>query len=529
MAVRRSIDALLETDEVPHHPVAVVGAGFAGIGISVALQKAGIEHVVLERASDLGGTWRDNRYPGCQCDVPSHLYSFSFALNPDWSRTYSPQPEIWAYLRRVAERFGVIKRIRFGQEVLDCAWDEAARLWRIETTGGRLTAGAVIAGVGGLSEPAMPDIPGLNRFQGELMHSAQWREDAELGGRRVAVIGTGASAIQLIPRLQPEVEKLLVYQRTPGWVLPHRDRPITDRERRLYRLLPPAQRLVRWGVYWLRELLVIALAKNPRRAEPIRRLALKHIQDQVADPDLRVRLEPKFSPGCKRLLPSNDYYPALSKPNVELVTSPIREIREHSILTGDGQEREIDTLIAATGFKVTDHPFWGRVRGAGGQTLLEHWAEGGVRAYRGTTVSGYPNLFLMTGPNTGLGHTSVVVMIEAQIPYILGALKLLRTRGLAAVDVLPEAEAEFNHDLQLRLQGTVWNSGGCSSWYLDRQGRNPTLWPDFTWKYRLQMRRFDAGAYDLIPPRHGDGPDTEVGATPGSAGSRPQRKEEWAV
>lgn len=501
MAVASAVERVFDPiTAAPHFPVAVIGSGFAGIGVSVALQRAGIEHVILERADDLGGTWRDNRYPGCQCDVPSHLYSFSFALNPDWSRTYSPQPEIWAYLRRVSDRFGVTPRIRFGHEVLDCAWGGAAKRWRIQTTAGRFTAGAVVAGVGGLSEPTFPDIRGLDRFQGDLFHSASWREDAPLDGKRVAVIGTGASAVQLVPKIQKTAARLLVFQRTPGWVLPHRDRPITDRERRLYRHLPIAQRLVRWGVYWLRELIVIGLAKNPKRVEPIRRLALQHLERQVPDPVLRARLTPSFSPGCKRLLPSNEYYPALTQPNVELVTERIREIREHSIVTADGREREVDVLIAATGFHVTDHPFFERVRGSDGHSLAERWATTGDRAYKGTTVSGYPNLFLMGGPNTGLGHTSVVVMLEAQIPYVIGALKLLRKRELAAVEVKPEAEEAYNRDLQGRLEKTVWNSGGCASWYLDAKGRNTVLWPDFTWKYRLLLRRFDRDAYDLVPP-----------------------------
>ena len=501
MAIASAVERVVEpAAAAPHFPVAVIGSGFAGIGVSVALQRAGIEHVILERAEDLGGTWRDNRYPGCQCDVPSHLYSFSFAPNPDWSRTYSPQAEIWDYLRRVADRFGVTPRIRFGHEVLDCAWDGAAKVWRIQTAAGRFTAGAVIAGVGGLSEPIRPDITGLDSFRGDLFHSAAWREDAPLDGKRVAVIGTGASAVQLIPKVQKRAARLLVFQRTPGWVLPHRDRPITDRERRLYRHLPITQRLVRWGVYWLRELLVIGLAKNPSRVEPIRRLALQHLERQVPDPELRAKLVPTFSPGCKRLLPSNDYYPALTQANVELVTDRIREIRGHSIVTADGREREIDVLVAATGFRVTDHPFYERVRGADGRSLAERWETTGSTAYRGTTVSGYPNLFLMGGPNTGLGHTSVVVMLEAQIPYVIGALKLLRTRRLAAVDVRPEAEEEYNRDLQSRLAKTVWNSGGCASWYLDAKGRNTTLWPDFTWKYRLLLRRFDPDAYDLVPP-----------------------------
>ncbi|HEX6488717.1 MAG TPA: NAD(P)/FAD-dependent oxidoreductase [Candidatus Dormibacteraeota bacterium] len=500
MAVRQAVDAVFETQrEAPDFTVAIIGSGFAGLGLAHALERERIDYVILERAGELGGTWRDNRYPGCQCDVPSHLYSFSFALNPDWSRTYPLQEEIWAYLRRVADRFGITPKIRFKHEVLDAFWDDVAQLWRLQTAGGPVTARVLVAGVGGLSEPKPAGISGLERFRGPVIHSADWDPTLDLEGKRVAVIGTGASAVQIVPRLQPKVETLLVYQRTPAWVVPHRDRPITDRERTLYRHLPIAQRFVRTGVYWLRELLVIGLATN--RVKAIRRVATAHLQKQVPDGELRARLTPRFEPGCKRLLPSNHYYPALTKPNVELVTEPIYEVTEHGIRTRDGEERLVDAIVTATGFRVTDHPFYQRVRGTDGRSLAERWEATGMQAYRGTTVSGFPNLFVLTGPNTGLGHTSVIVMIESQVPYVVGAVRRLRRRGLAAVDVKPDAERHYNADVQRRLEGSVWNSGGCQSWYLDSHGRNSTLWPDFTWKYRLMMRRFDADAYDLIPPR----------------------------
>jgi cation diffusion facilitator CzcD-associated flavoprotein CzcO len=500
MAVRQVVDRIVG-DAPEHHEVAIVGSGFAGLGLARSLERERTDYVILERAADLGGTWRDNRYPGCQCDVPSHLYSFSFALNPEWSRTYPLQQEIWSYLRRVADRFGITPKIRFRHEVISAAWDAEAQLWRIETTGGRFTAKVLVAGVGGLSEPRPPDIPGLETFAGPVLHSAQWDESRDLSGRRVAVIGTGASAVQLVPRIQPQVEKLVVFQRTPAWVLPHRDRPITDRERTLYRHLPIAQRLVRYGVYWLRELLVIGLAKNTKYVEPVRRLATEHLEKQVADPELRAKLTPSFSPGCKRLLPSNEFYPALTQPNVEVVTDRITEITPRGLRTADGAEHEVDVIVAATGFRVTNHPFFERLRDADGQSLADRWSASGMQAYRGTTIAGFPNLFVMTGPNTGLGHTSVVVMIESQIPYVIGALRLLRRKELAAVDVREDVQRDYNSDLQRRLAATIWNTGGCASWYLDEQGRNTTLWPDFTWKYRLLMRRFDADAYDLIPPR----------------------------
>ena len=481
----------------PHVRALIIGAGFAGLGTSIALQREGIEHVVLERAGDLGGTWRDNRYPGCKCDVPSHLYSFSFALNPDWSSTYSSQTEIWDYLRRCAERFGVLPRIRFGTEVSEACWDERERRWEVRTPAGRWTADVVVASTGGLSVPAVPDLPGLDRFTGTVFHSAGWDDGHRLDGERVAVVGTGASAVQIVPRIQPRAGRLLVFQRTPGWVLPHGDRPIRDWERALYRRLPLLQRLVRWGVYWSRELLVVGLCRDPRWTGPVRRLATRHLARQVPDPELRARLTPTFTPGCKRLLLSNEYYPALTAGNVEVITEPIGEVGERSIRTADGSEHEVDTIILATGFRVTDNPTFERLRGRGGRTLADAWRDGGMQAYLGTTVSGFPNLFLVTGPNTGIGHTSLVVMIEAQVRYVLDALRTMARRGLAEVEVRREAQDAYNDDLQRRMRRTVWNAGGCASWYLDARGRNTTLWPDFTWRFQRRTRRFDADAYEL--------------------------------
>ena len=482
----------------PHVRVLVVGAGFAGLGMSIALQREGVDHVVLERSGDVGGTWRDNSYPGCKCDVASHLYSFSFALNPDWTWTYSSHAEIWDYLRRCAERFGVLPRIRFGEEMCDARWDEAARRWEIETARGRWTADVLVSATGGLSVPSLPDLPGLDRFSGTVFHSAAWDHGHDLAGERVALIGTGASAVQIVPRIQPLVGRLLLFQRTPAWVLPHGDRPIPPWKRALYRRVPALQRLVRWGIYWSRELLVVGLCRNPRWVEPIRRIATRHLEEQVPDPELRARLTPTFSPGCKRLLLSNEYYPALAAPNVDVITEPIREVGERSIRTADGAEHEVDTIVLATGFRVTDNPAFERVRGRTGRSLAESWRETGMQAYLGTTVSGFPNLFLVTGPNTGIGHTSLVVMIEAQVRYVMAALLTMGRRGVAAVDVRPEAQTEFNDELQVRMRRTVWNTGGCASWYLDARGRNTTLWPDFTWRFGRRTRRFDARAYELL-------------------------------
>lgn len=476
----------------------IVGAGFAGLGMAVRLKRAGIEDfAVLERATEVGGTWRDNSYPGCQCDVPSNLYSFSFAPNPGWTRTYSRQPEIWDYLRDCAERFGLLPHLRLGCELLAAEWDEPAGLWRLETSAGRLAARALVVATGPLSEPAYPDLPGLDSFPGAVFHSAAWNHEHDLAGERVAVVGTGASAVQLIPAIQPQVSRLHVFQRTPAWVMPHRDRPVRARERRLYRRLPAAQRLVRTGVYWAREALVpFFLSRRWNRVAE--RAARRHLESQVRDPELRARLTPGYAVGCKRILVSNDFYPALQQPNVELVTEPIREVDGCALVTADGARREVDAIILATGFHVTDVKVAQRLR-ARGRTLAEAW-RGSPQAYLGTTVAGFPNLFILLGPNTGLGHTSVVLMAEWQAGHVLDCLRALRRRRAASLEPRPEAQAAYNERLREAGRDTVWTTGGCRSWYLDEQGRNPTIWPGFTWQYRLRLLRFDPAAYRFNPP-----------------------------
>jgi len=481
-----------------HSRIAIVGAGFAGLGAAISLRQEGIEDfVVFEKNGDVGGTWWDNSYPGCQCDVPSHLYSFSFALNPDWSNTYSPQPEIWAYLRHTAERFGVLPHIRLNTPVLDACWDDGSGNWRLETSAGVYTADVLIGANGALSEPATPDIPGLDRFQGKAFHSARWDDTEQMNGKRVAVVGTGASAIQIVPSIQPDVAQLHVFQRTPPWVLPHSGRPIRDVERKLYRRVPAAQRFVRGLVYWSRELVAYGMTRNPRMLEPIRRMSTRHMREHVKDPALRKKLTPRYTPGCKRLLPSNDYYAALAHDNVEVVTDGIAEVKEHSIVTVDGTERAIDVLVLATGFHVTDNPMMNRVRDGAGRSLLEHFKANGARAHLGTTVPGYPNFFLLAGPNTGIGHTSLVFMIESQIAYVIDALRTMRKSGAATVEVRTEPFEAYNAELQAKMQRTVWNTGGCASWYLDEAGRNTTLWPDYTWRFVRRTRRFDPMSYEL--------------------------------
>ena len=481
--------------EIPHVRVAIIGTGFAGLGIALELLKEGQRDFVLfEKADDVGGTWRDNTYPGCQCDVPSILYSFSDHPNPDWSRTYSPQGEIQAYLQRVATKVPG-DRFRFGHEVVDAQWLDHEQRWQITTSEGIYTASVLVTGHGGLSAPSLPDIPGLEDFEGDAFHSSLWDDSVDLAGKRVAVVGTGASAIQIVPRIQPIVDSLTVFQRTPPWVLPHTDRRTTNLERTVYRQFPAVQRTVRSIVYLLRELIFLAMAKPSWLTKRIERLAHAHLKRQVPDPELRGRLTPDYTPGCKRLLLSNGYYKSLAADNATVVTEKISEIRPNAIVTVDGQEHPVDVIVWATGFKVTTHPVLEVVKGRDGRSLSDVWNEAGMRAYLGTTVPGFPNLFVMTGPNTGLGHTSLLFMIEAQVDYVVGALKTMEERRLASITPRPEAVDRYNDKLHRKMGPTVWASGGCASWYLDAQGRNTTLWPDFTWKYWLRTRRFDIENY----------------------------------
>jgi cation diffusion facilitator CzcD-associated flavoprotein CzcO len=483
-----------------HVPVAVIGTGFAGLGMAIRLRQMGVEDfVVLERAGEVGGTWRDNTYPGCQCDVPSHLYSLSFAPNPEWTRTFSLQPEIEAYLERVADDFDVRRFIRFDHEVVSATWDDERARWQLETTQGSLEADVVVSGVGALSEPSIPELPGIESFEGAVFHSAAWDHDYELDGKRVAVVGTGASAIQFIPHLQPRVRSMAVFQRTPPWVMPHPDRPLSKSEHRLYRVFPPARRLMRDAIYWAREGFVIAFM-HPRLMKIGERIARRHMAKQVPDPGLRRKLTPSYRMGCKRVLLSNEYFPALQKPNVEVVTDGIAEVRAHSVLGAQGVEHDVDAIIFGTGFHVIDMPFAKRVVGRGGKTLEQSW-ERGMKAHKGTSIAGFPNLFMLLGPNTGLGHNSVVFMIEAQIAYVAEALRTMRERRAASVEVRREVVEAYDAEIQSRLQGSVWNSGGCASWYLDDQGRNSVIWPGFTWRYKRRMLAFDPDAH-VVRTRH---------------------------
>jgi cation diffusion facilitator CzcD-associated flavoprotein CzcO len=477
-----------------HVRVVIVGAGFAGLGMAIRLKQEGHDDfVILERADDVGGVWRDNVYPGCACDVQSVLYSFSFAPNPGWSRVYSPAAEIHAYLRDCVTRFGLGPYLRFGHSVVSARWDLAERRWHLETSRGPLTADVFVMAVGALSEPAIPTLPGLERFGGKVMHSARWDVGYALAGRSVGVVGTGASAVQFIPAIQPEVARLRVFQRTPAWVLPRGDKPVGALRRALYRRLPGARWLSRACLRLLREGMALGF-QHPWILRLAQRWASRHMAHVVKDPGLRERLTPRFTMGCKRVLVSDDYLPALTQPNVDVITSGIREVTEDAVVTVDGVRHPVDTLIFGTGFRVTDMPLGHHIQGRDGRTLAEVWA-GSPKAYLGTSVSGFPNLFLLQGPNTGLGHTSVLLMMEAQLEHVLGALHYLDARGLAAVEPSPEAQDAFIRDIDTRMASTVWSQGGCRSWYMDVTGRNSALWPGTTLSFSHRVEHFEPSEY----------------------------------
>jgi cation diffusion facilitator CzcD-associated flavoprotein CzcO len=478
--------------------VVIIGAGFAGIAMAITLQRAGRhDFVILEKDSDLGGTWRDNSYPGCVCDVPSYLYSFSFEPNPRWTRMFSPQPEIWDYLRYCADKHGLAAHLRYGAEVTGARFDETDGTWGVEVNHGEvMRARALVAGVGALHVPHMPALPGLETFEGTAFHSARWRHDVDLTGRRVAVVGTGASAVQFLPQIAPSVEHLDLYQRTAAWVIPQPDRAITAREQALFARRPLVQRALRDLIYWGLEARGAGFALTPKAMGPLERQARRHLANQVADTELRAKLTPHYQIGCKRVLLANDYYPALTRDNVEVITDGIAQVRPRSIVSVDGAERAVDTIIFGTGFQVGGNLTSMPIVGRHDVELNSLWSRNGKGAHRGITVSGFPNLFLLLGPNTGLGHTSVVFMIESQAHYIVQALELLDRRGADYIDVRPQVQQRSVDRVQRRLSGTVWQSG-CTSWYLDAKGRNDAIWPDFTWKYWLQTRLLRASEYHL--------------------------------
>ncbi|MFI6900466.1 flavin-containing monooxygenase [Nonomuraea sp. NPDC050394] len=478
--------------------IVIIGSGFAGIGMAIKLKEAGFDDfVILEKAADLGGTWRDNVYPGCACDVPSHMYSFSFELNPGWSRMFSPQDEIWEYMRACVDKYRIGPHIRYGKQVAGLEYDDEAREWQITTEdGATMRANAVISGIGALHIPKFPEIKGREAFTGPSFHSSAWDHSADLAGKRVAVIGTGASAIQFVPQIAPLARELLLFQRTPPWIQAKPDFAIPGAMRRALGL-PGAARLLRNTIYWGLETRALGFAVDPRLMKIHETMARRHLERQVPDPALRAKLTPDYTIGCKRILLSSDYYPTLTRPNVSLITDGITEIRDRSIVDATGAEHEADVIVYGTGFKVTDSLQEQRIVGRGGRKIQDAWQDG-IETYYGIATAGFPNLFFLLGPNTGLGHNSVVFMIESQVRYVMNCLRLLSRTQARAIDVKPGHQRTFQDRLHRRLDPLVWNSGGCKSWYLDEHGVNRTVWPGFTFEYWARTLRVDPAAYDLI-------------------------------
>jgi cation diffusion facilitator CzcD-associated flavoprotein CzcO len=471
--------------------IAIVGAGFGGIGLGIQLKRAGIHSfTILEKAGGVGGVWRDNTYPGLTCDVPSHLYSFSFAPKHDWSCRFPRQREILDYLESCARDNGLLEHMRFETEVGAADFDEESGSWRIRTSGGEeFEADVLVSATGQLSRPAYPDIPGLEGFEGKVFHSACWDHDFDLRGKRVAVVGTGASAIQFVPEIASAVEKLTLFQRTPPWLVRKPDRPYPEWERALYKRLPWLQSLSRARDYWYYESLILVLTRAKWLGKPFEMAFDRRLRRELPDPDLRDRLRPSYPIGCKRILLTNDWLETLARPNVEVVTEGIEEVGADMVVATGGAEHPVDAIILATGFKTTDFLSPMKITGLGGRDLNDAWRDG-AEAHLGLTVSGFPNMFMIYGPNTNLGAGSLLHMLESQITYVVAAAGKLARSGARYMDVRPEVQDRFNSDLQRRLADTVW-AAGCASWYVTESGKVTNNWPGFTFEYRRRTRRPD--------------------------------------
>jgi cation diffusion facilitator CzcD-associated flavoprotein CzcO len=476
--------------------VAVVGGGFAGVGAATMLRRAGYDDVtVFERSDRVGGVWNANTYPGISCDIPSHLYEFSFAPNPHWTRRYAPGAEIQAYVEDVARRHGVLERVRLGTEVTSATFDEARGRWTLETSAGSHEADVLVAGCGQLSVPSVPPIPGLGDFQGPAFHTARWRDDVELAGRRVALIGTGCSSIQVGPEIQPEVARLDVYQRSPGWTIPKMDYAYPPRLRRLFERVPLLARIDRALTFAFFELGTAGMTRHRWLLRPFQALARARIRSQIDDPELREKVTPEDEIGCKRIMLTDDWYPTLTKPNVELVTERIERVTSAGIRTADGAERPADVIVLGTGFETHGFVAPMEITGRGGRTLTEAWA-GVPKAYLGISVPGFPNMFLLYGPNTNGGSGSVIYVVEAAARHVLGALDELGRTGARTIELRQEAADAFDRELRDALPGTVWHSG-CTNWYVDEDGNDPNQWPWLWSTYRRRTATVDPQAYRL--------------------------------
>lgn len=483
--------------------VAIIGAGFSGLGAAIKLQQNGFDdYVVLDRGADFGGTWRDNTYPGAACDVPSRLYSYSFAQNPEWSRSYSHQPEIHRYINSVAEKHEIRAHTRFGTEVVHAEWHDDESRWIIDTErdgkSEQIRAEIMVGAVGPLCEPNLPDIEGFDDYRGKIVHSARWDHSIDYSDKKVAVIGTGASAIQLVPELAKTAARVDVYQRTAPWIVPRTERSYAGVEKWAFANVPGYQSAVRGLTYALNEATAFGLTYSPKVLKPVELVCRGNIARAIRDPELRRKATPTFQVGCKRILRSNDWYPAIARSNVDLITDGIAAITENGVRTKDGTERDVDVIVVATGFHVTDSPVFGKIFGDEGRSLADVWSEIGMQGYKGSFVNGFPNMLLMIGPSTGLGHTSMVFMIESQLNYLVDYLKTVRAQGITRAEVKLDAQRTFNAKVQHDLRNSVWVNGGCASWYKDANGNITTLWPGFTFNFRRATRHFDVAAYDVV-------------------------------
>lgn len=481
--------------------VAIVGAGFAGMAAAIKLREAGVhDFLILEAASDVGGTWRDNTYPGAACDVPSHVYSYSFEKYPDWSRAFATQHEIHAYMKLCVAKYGLREYLMTGRAIRDARFDEAAATWTLTAANGeRFVADSVVAALGPLRDPAYPNIEGRETFAGVSMHTARWDHGVDLRGKRVGVIGTGASSVQVVPGIADEVETLTVFQRTPPWVLPKLDRPYLPVEKTALRWLPGLKTLRRASLYWQREVLFLGLDTNSGAAmKPLEMLAQAFLRTQVRDPELRAKLTPDYRLGCKRILISNTYLRTLDREHVDLDTSGVARITPTGVVTGVGREVELDVIVYATGFQVDEPLGQMTVTGLGGADLNRTW-NGRPTAYLGMTMPNFPNLFIMVGPNTGLGHQSMIFMMESQVAYVVPAIQHLLREDVGYMDVRADALEAWTEEMDRRNAHGVWASG-CESWYLGKDRVNFTVWPGSTFEYRWRTRSFDVSKYRVVAP-----------------------------
>ncbi|BCI56139.1 monooxygenase [Mycolicibacterium litorale] len=485
-----------DSDPLTDVDVVIVGAGFSGVGMGVQLSRqTGYSYVILERADDVGGSWRDNTYPGVACDVASHLYSYSFALNPNWSRQFSPGREILDYIRRVAADEGVDAHVRFGAEMLDARWNTRDHRWTVSTPRGEFTGRYLVAATGHLTDPKLPAINGIDDFDGVIMHSARWDHEVDLAGRRVGVVGSGASAVQIVPAIAPEVAQLVVFQRTPAYVVPRRDRAFSEAERRQFARDIGSAEDLRRTVFWGGDYQFAARRRVPQYYAEAHANALNHLNAQVSDPELRRKLTPNYDIGCKRILKSDDFYPALQLPNVILEDSALHSVAGGSAISARGANYDLDVLIFATGFETWDLPSSHRIFGRDGQSLGEQWSSG-MQAFNSVTVHNFPNLFMVNGPATSLNHNSIIFMIETQISYVLSAIAWADGSQEGVVEVSAEHEQAYADHLHENAEHTAQLAGGCTSWYVDpRNGKATLSWPNFAHTYRDDCAEFDPAPY----------------------------------